>query len=165
MGMGNPFPKGFLVGVLLATLAQGLRWVLISGTLPPGIFSWGPLRGSLVFNQGLAFSLLSKALSGALMAGIGVALLVVLAALWGRRFSSGVWALCWGGTLSNAFERWIDGGVWDYWGIALPGGKAPLFLNLADLFIGAGVLWALGILISGEPPESAPPGGKALPRG
>ncbi len=133
--------------------AQGLRWALLSGTLAPGIFSWGPLRGSLVFNQGLAFSLLSEALSGALMAGIGVALLVVLAALWGRRFSSGVWALCWGGALSNAFERWTEGGVLDYLGVCPPWGGAPIFLNVADLFLMVGVLWSLVDLGRWDPPE------------
>ncbi|HQF92072.1 MAG TPA: signal peptidase II [Synergistaceae bacterium] len=152
-GGARPFLGGLLGGVLLAALAQGFRWGFLTGALSPGVFTGGALRGALVFNKGLAFSLFSEALPGALLAGGGVLVLGCLVAWCGRRLSSGAWAFCWGGALSNAFERWTEGGVLDYLGVCPPWGGAPIFLNVADLFLMVGVLWSLVDLGRWDPPE------------
>ncbi len=149
----NPTVGGVLGGVFLAVLAQGLRGMLLSGRLSPGIFSGGPFHGALVLNRGLAFSLFPGILPGTLWAGGGLLLLGCLAVWWGHRLSPGAWALCWGGALSNAFERWTEGQVLDYLGIGVPWSGVPLFLNLADCFLIAGVGWSLIDMYRWEPLE------------
>ena len=104
----------------------------------------------LVFNTGVSYSLLSSLP----VWGIGIVIAAALCALivwWARSTSPLVragLAICIGGALSNALDRWLYGAVADFFWLHF--GDTSLFVfNLADAAISLGVclllLDALGI--------------------